>query len=337
MLDRLVTVATFQDPVAAALAKNYLEDQGIPACLMDEATVATDWLLSNAIGGIKLQVDPFHVERAELLLGQLHPDDDEAPAEPATAPTAIATRETAEELQDEHADKEPGNLLADQMYRSAIFGLILVPLQLYTLYLLGSLYLSEGKVSPGRRWKVWVSVLLNMPLMSVVALPLMWLLPILMPGPGSPDNPVWRPHRYTDYGFTVRFPHEPVLTMHVEETDAGKTRTRVMDAWSRQRSFSVMITPLLNRPDDIPIDAWLHDGVASRAAFLKGKILSESAIQLKEITGREYLIDAGKFQERGRTFLRDQSFFMVTVVSNKADCFDAEAEQFFNSFRFLKP
>ena len=58
------TVATFQTAVDAAVAKNFLESQGIPVMLRDEETVATTWALASAIGGIKLQVDAIHVERA---------------------------------------------------------------------------------------------------------------------------------------------------------------------------------------------------------------------------------------------------------------------------------
>ena len=65
MHDQWTTVATFHDTSAAAVAKNFLDNEGIPSILLDEATVATDWMLSTAIGGIKLQVAPHHIERAE--------------------------------------------------------------------------------------------------------------------------------------------------------------------------------------------------------------------------------------------------------------------------------
>ena len=92
------------------------------------------------------------------------------------APTSVATREIAEELHAERVDREPINLLADKVFRAAVFGLLLWPLQLYTLFLLASILTSEGKVSPDRRWKVWVAVLLNMPLMSVIVVPLLCLM-----------------------------------------------------------------------------------------------------------------------------------------------------------------
>ena len=63
------------------------------------------------------------------------------------------------------------NQLADRLFRTAIFGLILWPLQLYTLLLLLELAGSEGRVSPQRRWKVWASMVLNVPLMAVIVVP----------------------------------------------------------------------------------------------------------------------------------------------------------------------
>ncbi len=162
MSDRLVTVAAFQDTVAASLAKNYLESQGIPASLFDETTVATDWLLAGAIGGVKLQVAPIHVERAEMLLSRNENDsDDEEPEETPAAPqTAIAAQEIAEDLKSDHEDKQPINKLVDRLFRVAVLGFLFWPLQLYTLWLLFQLMNEQGTVSADRRWKVWVCVIL---------------------------------------------------------------------------------------------------------------------------------------------------------------------------------
>src|SRR5262249_36971047 len=106
---RLVTIATFHEPVAAAMAQNYLEGEGIPSALFKEATMATDGRPAGAVGGIKLQVAPEHVEQAEFLLGRVQEDpddddDDEDDDAPHAATTAIATREIAEELQAEREE-----------------------------------------------------------------------------------------------------------------------------------------------------------------------------------------------------------------------------------------
>lgn len=62
------TIATFDTAPKAELAKNALADAGIHATLTDGEIVAMEWMLSNAIGGIKVQVPEEDVERAALIL-----------------------------------------------------------------------------------------------------------------------------------------------------------------------------------------------------------------------------------------------------------------------------
>jgi hypothetical protein len=156
MSDRLVTVATFQEPVAAQLARNVLESAGIPAVLFDEDTIATDWMLATAIGGIKLQVARIHLERAELLLSKTQPEEEEV--DPHAQQTAFASQEIAEELRADREDLEPINQHTDRLFRVAVFGLLLWPLQFYAIWLLMEILSSDGTVSTNRRWKVWLSL-----------------------------------------------------------------------------------------------------------------------------------------------------------------------------------
>lgn len=179
MADSLVTVATFDDPVAATMTKNYLESEGIPASLMDETTVATAWMLSNAMGGIKLQVPRLNLERAELLLVQMA-EDNPAETEPASSANfaipehAKVLRDVQDEWDEEHrvaeVDKKPCNQNVDRLYRATIFGLVFPPLQLYALLLLAHALGDLREISPDRRWKVWVSVLLSIPIMGSIFL-----------------------------------------------------------------------------------------------------------------------------------------------------------------------
>ena len=73
-----LTVKTYRDLSAAYVARAYLEAQGIPNILRDENTIRTDWFLSNAIGGARLQVPSDYAERATELLSEPVPDDFEA-------------------------------------------------------------------------------------------------------------------------------------------------------------------------------------------------------------------------------------------------------------------
>jgi len=65
---KFVTIATFDTAPKAELAKNALGDAGISATLADGEIVAMEWMLSNAIGGIKLQVAGEDADRAALIL-----------------------------------------------------------------------------------------------------------------------------------------------------------------------------------------------------------------------------------------------------------------------------
>jgi hypothetical protein len=170
MLQRLVTVATFDDTVRAALAKNHLEAAGIVAVLNDELTVATGWALSTAVGGIKLQVAPLHVERAEYLLAELAEARDEEGAEVEFATSAETAQELAEERAAQREEQNPSNQLADRAWRAAVIGFLFWPLHFYVWWLLLALAASPEQLSRSRRWKVWAAAVLNLPLLVAVTL-----------------------------------------------------------------------------------------------------------------------------------------------------------------------
>ena len=56
MAGNLVTIERFRDLPEALLAKGKLESSGIRCFLADSELVRTDWLWSNAIGNMRLQV-----------------------------------------------------------------------------------------------------------------------------------------------------------------------------------------------------------------------------------------------------------------------------------------
>jgi len=69
MNDELMTVATFTNPAEACIARSCLEDAGITAFLADEgAAVALSWSLTNAMGGVKLQVPTREYDQAIAVL-----------------------------------------------------------------------------------------------------------------------------------------------------------------------------------------------------------------------------------------------------------------------------
>ncbi|MGB7621062.1 MAG: DUF2007 domain-containing protein [Terriglobia bacterium] len=77
-VSELVTVRKFRDLMDAVMAKGLLESVGIESFLIDENMVRIDWLISNAIGGIKLQVTSADAEAAIAVLDQTTPGNREA-------------------------------------------------------------------------------------------------------------------------------------------------------------------------------------------------------------------------------------------------------------------
>ena len=55
-MDRFVTIEAFTNPIEAHIAKGLLESEGIPASLESEHHVWAAWHLSQALGGVRLQV-----------------------------------------------------------------------------------------------------------------------------------------------------------------------------------------------------------------------------------------------------------------------------------------
>lgn len=76
--ESFITLATFNLPVEAHLAKAKLESEGIEARIGDENIVSINWLYSNAVGGVKLQVPASQAERARQILQAVEPPSGEA-------------------------------------------------------------------------------------------------------------------------------------------------------------------------------------------------------------------------------------------------------------------
>jgi hypothetical protein len=97
MAGKLVTIARFDLAGQAHIAKNALEAAGIKSVLADEQTIAMDWLLSNAIGGIKVQVLEEDAERAVTALEESLGSDEPVDEETMTAVAEAAEKEDIDE------------------------------------------------------------------------------------------------------------------------------------------------------------------------------------------------------------------------------------------------
>ena len=67
-MDKMITVATFHLPQDAYIIRARLESEGIFCFLKDEVAVQSHNFISNAIGGVKLQVHEADVTRVLPIL-----------------------------------------------------------------------------------------------------------------------------------------------------------------------------------------------------------------------------------------------------------------------------
>lgn len=74
MSSHLVTIATFMYPTEAYSLMSLLESEGIKCFLDDQYTVAVNPFLSNAIGGIKLNIMSSDVEKAMEIIKAVNAD-----------------------------------------------------------------------------------------------------------------------------------------------------------------------------------------------------------------------------------------------------------------------
>jgi hypothetical protein len=102
--ESLVTVAKTSLAGEAHAMRVRLEAEGIPVFLFDEFTVTMDWLLSNAIGGVKVQVPDHCLERAREILG-IMAEEEEADTE---------QEDLEQEAGDSDEDTDPGESEDDQ-------------------------------------------------------------------------------------------------------------------------------------------------------------------------------------------------------------------------------
>lgn len=75
MESRLVTIAAFNMPHQAHLAKARLEAEGIPAFIRDEHLVSMNAFLSPALGGVRVQVPEEFVAQAKEIIFTDHSDE----------------------------------------------------------------------------------------------------------------------------------------------------------------------------------------------------------------------------------------------------------------------
>lgn len=84
MPDQLVTIGSYSTPYEANLVRGELEAFEIDATLADENAISLNWLWSNALGGVKVQVPESKVTEALGVLGTERSDEPDGRDVPQT-------------------------------------------------------------------------------------------------------------------------------------------------------------------------------------------------------------------------------------------------------------
>ncbi len=87
----VTTIATFTKPEDAHLLRMRLEASGVQAFIQDENTIQADWLFSNAVGGVRVQIADEDVAAVKEFLAEDTgiPAAADAPCCPKCGSTAI--------------------------------------------------------------------------------------------------------------------------------------------------------------------------------------------------------------------------------------------------------
>lgn len=92
MEQKFYTIGSFEFPADVQIIKGRLESESIPVFLLDENTLNTDPLISNAIGGVKLQVYFKDSDRAVQIYNEIRAYAVDSDGDLIVCPNCKATR-----------------------------------------------------------------------------------------------------------------------------------------------------------------------------------------------------------------------------------------------------
>ncbi|MFN7734275.1 MAG: putative signal transducing protein [Pirellula sp.] len=177
------TVATFWNPNEAQLARALIESEGIQVVLMGYEAISSDWLLSNAIGGVQLQVLESQVDRAVAILEDSGPFGRRSlvsgtgEGEVDDGSDGEGFEDSREEVDDDRAQLSEKEESVDRFLKTSILSWIFFPLSLYALWLLWSVLDNPEPVGEKYTRKVWIGTLIQLlpVLLTLVVLVRFWL------------------------------------------------------------------------------------------------------------------------------------------------------------------
>jgi hypothetical protein len=184
---KLVTVATFDQVVQAQMAADALRAGGIDAVVTDAEVVSMDWLLGQAVGGIKVQVRDEDADRAVEELNRTFGDNGEGFGTTPPAPEATDSVPDAETGGDPIAPVPDFRLApedqippppdpcsrdgyARRIVLTAWLGILFPPAWFVALYFLMNVLFGDGELSPRGRFNLILAAVV-----MAVGLPMAYL------------------------------------------------------------------------------------------------------------------------------------------------------------------
>jgi Putative prokaryotic signal transducing protein len=177
MPESFVTVATFETPMEAQLARNQLDEEGIDAFLEGAETVVMFTNLGGAMGGVKLQVAAEDARRAQAILGQRlqspdKPVRDDYGLDREASKTAIRARAFDVDEEEEELPESAADATARRAWRAAVIGLLVFPplLHVYSLWQLLQIPAAEDQLSDAGKRRLYAAVALDAIVFGAAAL-----------------------------------------------------------------------------------------------------------------------------------------------------------------------
>lgn len=161
-MTRFVTVAAFDETFRADVARAALEDAGLPVRITDREIVAMEWVLSNAVGGIKVQVPEADAVRAREILEAAFRDlkengiDEEelarqalaaAPEDDVPPPPPVEVQAATSEEIAPAAEAGEREQYARRFLLTTLLSVIFFPLVMYAVYLFLNAVFGLGRLS----------------------------------------------------------------------------------------------------------------------------------------------------------------------------------------------
>ncbi len=155
--ERLVTIASFADPIGANIARSVLDSEGIAACLGAETTNTMLSYYGSALGGVKLMVFAEQADKAKAILAA-HSAADFADSD---APDQGLVEDDDEEDSPQQRQRD-GHIR--RAWHAAVLGLLLCPplLNIYSMYLLARNGLLVDDPQFRGNWRTTAAIFVNL-------------------------------------------------------------------------------------------------------------------------------------------------------------------------------